>query len=718
MARVSLLLLDDPVVSPHLQLLRQVCEPLSTSKPHVTVRYFERLRIPEEYRRAKVSHIDLIEPGMFKPRKNGSSSSNSGEARAVFIRCKSDDLTPLEHKPHFPDSAFHLTIYDGASKIFARRVLQELERFRWGFRVPLPVHTGLTVTELKKPNVQTTVTEPRYEPNLEELFRHITSRELSRAELVALSDDARLRLCRAILKSLSRATRHFERVLPDTPATSKVPQGGTAPEFSDVHLTPPELARDIAAYAISQIEDHEEPIDFGDPAVGTGAFFAALLQLVPRPRLKSAIGVDINPEQVAAARWRWADKGMEVFNADYLHLDELPARTLVLANPPYLRHQLIPQKYKRRLLERASVRTDIRISARSGLYVYFLLLGHDWMRPSAVAGWLIPSEFMRSVYGSAVRQYLTDKVEFLRVHVYRQDIPQFENVEVSPAVIVFRNRKPRPGHTVLMTAGPDLSNPETEHTVSLDDLRSSNFWTMPPQKQSVEGPHLRIGDLFTVNRGIATGANEFFIMTRERAKALGVPKSAAKPLLPKERALASDVVESDPDGYPKLVPQLSVIDCSLSEETIRAKYPRFMEYLKTAQREGILERTLIKRRHPWYKQEHREPPPFLCTYMGRGSERKPPLRFIWNKSRAIATNTYLLLYPRPAVAQILSRHPAAASQLFSALQQAAANGLREHARVHAGGLLKIEPRELCNVRLSFPAHTWLEAIERQLGLFR
>src|SRR5258707_252408 len=106
----------------------------------------------------------------------------------------------------------------------------------------------------------------------------------------------------------------------------------------------PELARDIAAYAISQIEHQDEPIDFGDSAVGTGAFYAALLQLLPKGRLASAIGVDINSAQVAAARWRWADKGMQVLDGDYLHMDRLPPRTLVLANPPYLRHQSIPSK--------------------------------------------------------------------------------------------------------------------------------------------------------------------------------------------------------------------------------------------------------------------------------------------------------------------------------------------------------------------------------------
>jgi adenine-specific DNA-methyltransferase len=717
MPQVSLLFIDDRVVGPHLQLLRHVCEPSSTSRPHVTVRYFGRLKIPDEYSKTRVAYIDLIEPGTFMPNTNGSAGANGGESQAVFIRCKSDDLATLEHKPHFPGSDFHITVYDGPSRTFARSVLSELQRFRWGFRVLLSSQIGLTVKDLRPSKKRTTAGEPSYDAELRDLFLSVTSQQLTWTYLIGLSNRDRLRLCRAILKSLFRAARGFERVSFPRVTLSRKPDSDI-PELPEVHLTPPELARDIAQYAISQIEHKDEPIEFGDPAVGTGAFFAALLQLLPKERLASAIGVDINSGQVAAARWRWAGRGMRVLNGDYLHMERLPRRTLILANPPYLRHQSIPPKYKERLLERASIRTDIRVNSRSGLYVYFLLLTHDWMRDDAIGAWLIPSEFMRSVYGSAVREYLTEKVQLLRLHVYGQSVPQFENVDVSPAVIVFRKRKPQPDHVVVMTAGGGLRTPEFQETVALKDLRCSRTWAVPLSKNQEDTEEFRIGDLFIVRRGIATGANEFFIMTTERARALGIPKSALKPLLPKVRALSSDIIEAGPDGYPKLSPQLCVIHCDLPEDTIRARYPRLMEYLSTAEKLGILSRRLLSDRHPWYKQEQRKPPLFLCTYMGRGSLGKPALRFIWNKSRAIATNTYLLLYPRPQLAEILLRRPSAGVQLFSALKQAATHGLREHARVHAGGLLKIEPRELLHVPLPIPPKLGLDRIERQLEFFR
>lgn len=718
MAKVLLLSIENRVVGPHLQLLRQVCEPSSRSRPHITIRYFDKLRITEEYRNAQAPYIDLVEPGMFRQQANGSSPPSVRARGAVFIRCKSDELAALEHKPHFPSSDFHITIYDGPSPSFARKVLRELQRYPWRIRVPLPGRAALQVKDLSRPAKQRTREEPDYGVDASELFHRITSRKLTGSCLLNLTSIERLRLCRSILNSLFRATRHFQRVpAMGRPSVSRQHLRSDVPELPEVHLTPPELAREIAAYAVDEMEPRDGPIHFGDPAVGTGAFFGALLQLVPRQRIKSAIGIDINVEQAAAAQWRWADKGMDVWNADYLHMEELPRRTLVLANPPYLRHQSIPANYKRQLLQRASLRTKIQISARSGLYVYFLLLSHDWMAEGAVAAWLIPSEFMRSVYGSAIREYLTNNVELLRLHVFHQNVPQFETVVVAPAVIVFRNRKTSSEHAVRVTAGGSLRNPDVNQTILLDDLRKADTWTVPFFQRTADSEQLRIRDLFSVRRGIATGANEFFIMTRTRAAELGIPKCALRPLLPKERTLTADIIEADDEGYPKVSLQLCVIDCDLSEKQIAKRYPKLMRYLKTAKSSGILNRYLLRHRHPWYKQEVRTPPRFLCTYMGRGSDRKPPLRFIWNKSVAVATNTYLLLYPNRVLADIVSHRPNAEAELFSALQRAAETEVRERARVYAGGLLKIEPRELGDVRLTLSGVLGGENIQPQLSLF-
>lgn len=514
--------------------------------------------------------------------------------------------------------------------------------------------------------------------------------------LAGLDDATRLDLVRAICDDFEAAAADLESVRATRRIDVSMPPKRLAE--ADVHLTPPELARDIAEFAI-RLVDPTSLIRFGDPAVGTGAFFAAVRRVVTNGRLRDAIGVDISPSQVAAARKRWEQRGMKVMPGDYLHMERLPGRNLILANPPYLRHQRVPSKYKHELRERASLVLGRTVSARAGLYVYFILLSHKWMSPGAVAAWLIPAEFMQTDYGSAIREYLVTMVRLERIHIYGANDPQFENAMVLPAVVVFRNETAESNHDVQVSVGGTLDNPDWEEVVSVESLAERSRWSFPsPNALGLPAEDVRLGDLFDVTRGIATGANQFFILERSQARDLGIPEWAVRPILPQARSLEKDEVDATQDGWPRTKPELCVIDVDVSPDELRRRAPRLWAYLLSGQALGIRNRTLVQRRTPWYKQEHRKPAPFLCTYMGRGSKGGPPLRFIWNHSDAIATNSYLMLYPKPWLA-IALKDASKARELFLVLKQVERRTMAFEWRQHAGGLRKIEPGDLPQVPL-------------------
>lgn len=88
---------------------------------------------------------------------------------------------------------------------------------------------------------------------------------------------------------------------------------------------------------------------------------------------------------------------------------------------------------------------------------------------------------------------------------------------------------------------------------------------------------------------------------------------------------------------------------------------------------------------------------FLSTYMGRpGKYRDRPFRFILNYSKATATNVYLLLYPKPALARRLGEDRGLAVTIWQALDRISQKDRIHEARVYGRGLYKLEPKELCS----------------------
>ena len=466
------------------------------------------------------------------------------------------------------------------------------------------------------------------------------------------------------------------------------------------YSTPIALANDILTHA-KNIMPKRGKVRFLDPAFGTGSFFSALNNIFPTSRIEAATGYEIDEHYGKPASQLWSKTKLNIQLKDFTKqtpLLEDEKYNLIICNPPYVRHHHLKGQ-KERLQAKALASANMDLSALSGLYCYFLALSHIWMKKNGIAGWLIPSEFMDVNYGKSVKNYLLNEVTLLQVHRFDPNDAQFEDALVSSAVVWFKNKKPSKNHKVKFTFGGTIDNPMHEKEVSSHVLATENKWTRFPlsDERQVNGEP-KLSDFFSVKRGIATGDNKFFVLTREEIESRSLPIDQFRPILPSPRYLKITEVKADENGFPDIENQLFVLDCKLPFDEVKRLHPELYSYLEEGIQSGVSERYLCKHRKIWYAQEKRLESQFYCTYIGRSDkEGKKPFRFVLNRSNAIVANSYLILYPNPELEKEIYKAPELNEKLLEALNSITGKAMLDEGRVYGGGMHKMEPKELANV---------------------
>ncbi|MEW6587217.1 MAG: SAM-dependent DNA methyltransferase, partial [Nitrospirota bacterium] len=465
----------------------------------------------------------------------------------------------------------------------------------------------------------------------------------------------------------------------------------------------------------------KDPITFIEPGLGTSVFFSALRRFADERTLKEAVGVEIDPAYAEIARKIWSQYGLMVEQADFISFSRSPHQAnrynLLCTNPPYVRHHHISPDVKRSLQSRISGELGITVSGLSGLYVYFILLAHSILAEGAVASWLVPSEFLYVNYGKALRDYLRSHVSLLNIHQFDPEEVQFDDALVSSCVVTYMKRTPLPNAVFHFSFGTDISCPKHSQEVALDNGTLDGKWTMLHLMDEEGGrdEEYKIGDFFTIKRGLATGANEFFIVDKAVIDHYSLPSQFLKPVLPSPRYIRNTIIQSGPEGLPKIEHFKYLLACDVPPEVVKQEFPGLWNYLQRGVEKGIPQRYLCASREEWYYQERRTPSPFLATYIGRSQNgTKSPFRFLLNLSNALVTNVYLNLYPNEMLSALLRADKARFVEMLELLNGISIEEVLRAGRSYGGGLHKIEPKELADMPLrNIPE--WLKiSIAKQL----
>jgi hypothetical protein len=212
---------------------------------------------------------------------------------------------------------------------------------------------------------------------------------------------------------------------------------------------------------------------------------------------------------------------------------------LVLANPPYVRHEKI--KELKPFLENAY---DC-YTGTADLYVYFFERAVKLLNSGGVLSFISSNKFFRAGYGGKLRKYLAEKTE-LQSAIDFGDLPIFE-ATAYPCIIVTSNRTPKAAHQVRTLNVKTMAELDrfTELTKSAavsfpQESFGENSWQLGSpavlrllEKMSRAGKPLREFVGARVSRGLTTGLNEAFVVDRAtRDRLVREHKSSAEILKP------------------------------------------------------------------------------------------------------------------------------------------------------------------------------------------
>ncbi|MGE5484319.1 MAG: N-6 DNA methylase [Ignavibacteriales bacterium] len=447
-----------------------------------------------------------------------------------------------------------------------------------------------------------------------------------------------------------------------------------------------------------------------DPAVGAGAFLCAAKRLgeaSATPLVLSGCEIDPSALREALANGLTSEDLAGVRPDDFVLHPPQGRLEFVVANPPYIRHHRLPPAVKDQLRSMALSVTGREIDGRAGLHVYFLIRALSLLADRGRLAFIVPADTVEGVFARRLWAWIAGGFCLDAVITFMPEASPFPGVDTNPLILMIRKRAPQDafwwvkcnvpapvalvewvlsGFAAKSTAMPGLTVIRRRLGEGLDTGLSREPCSASPG----DSPVARLGDYARVIRGIATGDNDYFHMTLERARLLGIPAEFLVRAVARTRDVPGDVLAErdlavlDRQGRPTVL-------FSPDGKPIEDFPDPVRRYLMHGERLGLPKRPLLASRRPWYRMEIRYAPPFLFAYLGRRNAR-----FIRNWAGAVPLTGFLCVYPR-------APGPDAAERLWAVLRhpRTLAN-IPLVGKSYGRGAIKVEPRALETLPIPSP----------------
>ena len=452
-------------------------------------------------------------------------------------------------------------------------------------------------------------------------------------------------------------------------------------------FTPPKVAKFMANWVISG-----GARKILDPGVGTGVFLSQIYRMIEDKKNLYLVGVDIDPLMLNSTFIRLRLLGMNADNLqlikeDFLLWDSNEQFDAVICNPPYIKFH----GFNRDIIKKISSKFNAQLTQLTNIYVLFFLQATKFVKPQGRLAFITPSEFLYTGYGRVLKKFILEnyKVKALILAGLQKEI--FEKAMTTALITFLVKDKAERDDKVRFVNLENNSYGIPEKLEELEPVMEIPQYELNPQEKwlnyfigdedvrEIIDKLVPLSTIATVDRGIATGCNEFFTLSKETLKKFSIPESCVKPVIAKaSHATKYDFTYEDWIALANSNENVYLLYCF--------KYPPPEElklYLEYGMKMNVHKRYIPSHRKVWYWVDKREPAPILALVFSRDR-----MRFIHNKAGVLNLTPFHCIYP---FFKDELKLKALLAYLNSNICQRIAT---IRGRIYGTGLRKLEPRDL------------------------
>lgn len=401
-----------------------------------------------------------------------------------------------------------------------------------------------------------------------------------------------------------------------------------------------------------------------DPTCGDGVFLARSLAAGVQPG--DVVGIDIDPAAAAEARARAPGAAVHVGDV----FDAFGARwgadgagrfDAVVGNPPYVRQERLSPAQKdrvRRCLAAAWPDADPdalkTLTGRADLAAPCLALAVSLVRPGGRVAFVVSGALLDADYAAPVWRLVRSRADIVTLIEAPQEV-WFDDAAVNPLIVVLERRAlhapARPTVTVARLRVPTAEAARASSLRQVADvkvvaserprdwsaaLRAHPLWGR--LRQAAGTALVPLGELASVRRGVTSGANDIFYMTRAQARERNIECGALTPLVraPHKRTSPTIAVADAAAGDDS-----DVVALRLAADADLSALPGARAYIESVA--AAAERPTLRSRRPWWALPGTAARLFLTkAYYERFVQQLAP-------TAVLADQRVYALHPRPGV---------------------------------------------------------------------